>query len=236
MMHQEDRSSPVSIVQRVLARALGFTFDAIPLSTTASDLAPGWAEVVRDAWIRALREAFCEFYSKGPAPRRFAVFGGKPRDESERRSGLHCGVSQWDRWELMYDVSVVELEWLDAAYANRKVPIVQRAIWLVESEVARDGTQVAEDFSKLRLGKSENRLFIAARTLRERDSRRWLDFFARASIGIDGPVYVGLVPSYSANQRDSEKWLRHTADVLLYRCLPSGASPEQIAGPIEAIR
>ena len=183
---------------------------------------------MRDAWICGLREAFVKEYPT------FKVFGGKPRNDSERQSGLHCGVPNWSRWELLHDVAVVELEWLDAPYAHRKVPIVRRAVWQVESEVARNGTMVAEDFGKLRIGNAENKLFIAARTLQKQNPQGWLEFFGHASFGMDSSVYLALVPSYSAGESDSNQWWQHTADVLLYRCLRDGELPQQIGNAIIA--
>ena len=71
------------------------------------------------------------------------------------------------RWEFLYDIAVVNVEWIDAAFAIKKtVPLIKNAIWLVKSEVADDGTKVGEDASKLRIGRSENTLLIAAQDLR----------------------------------------------------------------------
>jgi hypothetical protein len=145
----------------------------------------------------------------------------------ERQSGLHCGIRNWSRWEMLYDVSVVELGWLEPPYSHSPAfPIVRRAIWQVESEIARDASKVAEDFGKLRIGRAENKLFVAATTL-QIDDQPWLRSFANATRGMDGPVYLALIPSYAADQRDKNHWRSRTANVLLYRCSPDGSYPQR---------
>jgi hypothetical protein len=215
---------PASIVRRVLSGALDRTFKEIA-PFVASDCT---GKAVSAAWIRGLRDSFSEIYYGQAEHPRIVVFGGRPRQREERQAGLQSGISNWKRWEMLYDVTVAEIEWLNAPYqSGTSVPIIRRAIWEVESEIANSAMEVAEDFSKLRLGKAENRLFVAARTLQP-DPQKWLRFFARASLGMDGPVFLALVPSYAGSAKDRSFWKSGTAaDVLLYRCLPDGSSPEQ---------
>jgi hypothetical protein len=127
---------------------------------------------VRDTWINCLRDAFSEFYPSHLGSQRIATFGGKPRHGERKEIGVPSGIGNWSRWEFLHDVAVVGWEMTDAAFARdltrpsgkRAVPIVTRAIWQVESELAGDGTKVAEDASKLRVSLAENKLLVAGLT------------------------------------------------------------------------
>ena len=127
---------------------------------------------VRDVWITALRKAFAEFYKLQLSQGTFAVFGGKPTQEEPQVRVLPTGVSGWPRWEFLHDVAVVELAYTDAAFARdvnspsgkRQVAVVEKAVWQVESEISGNGTKVAEDASKLRVGFAMNKLLVACLT------------------------------------------------------------------------
>ncbi len=108
-----------------------------------------------------------------------AVFGGKPLEPAMRRAGVPIGIKKWSgRWEFLYDVAVVNVEYIDAPFAHdTKIPLITDAIWLVEFEVAGDGTKVGEDVSKLRIARSENTLLIAAQAT-QRHPEKWLESLA----------------------------------------------------------
>ncbi len=188
--------------------------------------------VVKRAWLRALRDKFGEHY-KGDAGDHYqsiAVFGGKPLEPAMRRDGAPIGIKKWSgRWEFLYDVAVVNVEYIDAPFARAtKIPLITDAIWVVESEVAGDGTKVGEDASKLRIARSENTLLIAAQTAHGR-SEKWLEFLARCLRGVRGEVFIALVPSYAANSAGAEQWLNKTVTIMLYRCVPENPNPQKIA-------
>ena len=136
---------------------------------------------------------------------------------------------------MLYDVSVVELEWLKPPYHSPAFPIVKQTIWQVESEIARDAAKVAEDFGKLRMGRAENSLFVAATTL-QKDAEPWLRSFANATFGMDSPVYLALIPSYADDQRDKGLWRSREATVLLYLCSPDGTFPQPLSMDANASR
>ena len=86
-----------------------------------------------------------------------------------------------------------------------------------------------EDFSKLRLGKAENKLLVAARTLQPNE-KPWLHLFANATKGMDTPLYLALVPSYASGERDSERRWSHTADILYISAYQMEHHPSHSAG------
>jgi hypothetical protein len=230
--------SPARILKVVLERALAMAWEDIAAQRAAAELAfqsVGWSECVKNAWLRSLREAFAELYHQEVEAKTVAVFGGKPR-ASEDQHSVKCGIEGWQRWEYMYDVAVVSVTMVDAAYARntvnaqlvpRPVPFVQRAIWLVESEVALNGTEVAIDASKLRLGRSENMLLIAAQTGKA-DKSKWLRFLGEAMRGCEGTLFLALIPSYASGKVASISWQEKTGEIAVYQCDASGLKPSLI--------
>jgi hypothetical protein len=226
---QSNVTSPTD-VQLILMDALQRTWaDTAGRRVGADPLSREWAEVVRDAWIRSLRDAFWECYRDKSGGQGVAVFGGKPRPGERKEDGVSSGIKAWRRWEFMYDVAVVRVSNVPAAYAmdvgdqsgRRSVAMATEAIWLVESEVAKDGTEVAIDASKLWVGRAENSLFIAAQTTRE-DKGPWLNFLGRALAGVQGNVYLAIIPSYASGQASAAHWWDQTVDIVLYCRQPDG--------------
>ena len=171
--------------------------------TTACQRVDEQLELLNDkpggAWLNGLRTAFSEAYKEfvggDPQQPKLAVFGGRPpADQSKLPNPSE--IPNWQRWEFMHDVSVVEVDWVKAAYRDADVPIVRRALWQVESEVRLNGTAVAEDLSKLIVGQADFKLMIVARTKRE-DATRWADFIRRAAQGISAHAYVAEIPTYA---------------------------------------
>ena len=158
---------------------------------------------VRDAWVNCLRDAFSAFYKRHASFRKIATFGGKPRRGEPKASGVPTGIRGWRRWEFLHDIAVVEWKMTEAAFARdpafpsgkRPLPVVARAIWQVESELAGDGAKVAEDASKLNVCLAENKLLVACLTT-QRAQQRWLDFLARTMAGTDGARFIALIPNY----------------------------------------
>lgn len=76
--------------------------------------------------------------------------------------------------ELLYDVCVVETGEC-SSLTGRKLQYVTRAVWLIESEFARDSGAAVKDFNKLVLGAAENKLFIGPRLSSDGDDQRFRD-------------------------------------------------------------
>ncbi len=182
---------------------------------------------VRESWINSLRDAFSEIYISHDGLQRIAVFGGTPRLGERKEEGVPTGIRGWSRWEFLHDVAVVEWEMTGAAFAwdltspsdrrPRPLPVVTKAIWQVESELAGDGTKVAEDASKLRVCLAENKLLVASLT--RRSKQKWLNFLARTMSGIDGGVFIALVPNYG-RPRGYAQWKGLSVPFEIYRCGP----------------
>jgi hypothetical protein len=230
-------SPPSQIIEGVLERAIALAWEDIEAQRQAAELAfqsVGWSECVKNAWLRSVREAFAEYYVQGVKAKSIAVFGGKPRSSEDKHS-VPSGIEGWRRWEFLYDVAVVAITKVDAAYARdtedklvpRAVPFVQSAIWLVESEVALNGTEIAIDASKLRLARSQNLLFIAAQT-GQNDRKKWLRFLGEALAGCEGNVFLALIPSYASGNSASQHWQDKAGEIAIYRCGPDGSPPTLI--------
>ena len=227
--------SPAQIVQVVLERALAMAWEDIAAQHAAAELvfqSVGWSECVKNAWLRSLREAFAEHYHQEVEAKTVAVFGGKPR-ASEDQHSVKSGIEGWRRWEYMYDVAVVSVTNVDAAYARDTVneqlvphPVlfVEKGIWLVESEVALNGTEVAIDASKLHLGRSENMLLISAQTGKA-DKKKWLRFLGEAMRGCEGNLFLAVIPSYASGNIASNHWQERTGEIAVYQCDASGSEP-----------
>ena len=139
----------------------------------------------------------------------------------------------------MYDVTVLHVTHVPAAYARdkqnnsnrRPVPVVNRAIWLVESEVSDSGTAVAEDISKLHIGRSENKLFIARETT-QNEPKSWVTFLGQAMEGMQGQVFVALIPTYASGQSAAKHWMHGTVQVRLFTLSKTEGVLEEIEGVV----
>jgi hypothetical protein len=212
------------VVRAILADALRGTWDQMALiNVDHPQTDRDWATCVRDAWIRSLRRSFQTRY---PAEAGFAVFGGRPSENQAEA----FGIPGW-MWEFLHDIAVVEVGSTPAAYQPPEVAFIKRAIWQVESEVAGDGTEVAKDLSKLRVGAADHKLLLA-RQATQHDPQPWLDFIGRLCVGMTGDVFLGLMPTYSTEHPlEAQQWRGCTATITLYHS--SGFRPVP-GGPITA--
>lgn len=101
------------------------------------------------AWVRCLAVQLEEL---APGPNVAVLYKGKKSDYS----------AQLGLTELLYDVTVCETANCGAVNGN-SLTFVTRALWLVESEFARDSFQAVKDFNKLVIGSAENKLFVGPR-------------------------------------------------------------------------
>lgn len=219
----------IACLERVLSNALGRTFAVAANSVNGPE--PEYYPLlrVRQAWLRTLTQAFADHYEPHIKAGRTAVFGGRPGPGETELSGVPSGIPKWRRWEFLYDVSVVDWTTLPAAFAvNNAVPIVTNTVWAVESELAGDGTKVAEDASKLRIARSANALLIA-RTTRQTKPDEWLRFLNACLDGVQGHAFVALMPSYARGESDAARWVNGTVEIELYRATPPPALPEFVA-------
>ncbi len=231
-----------SLLRTVLADALRRTWSAVAVINARHQMIDqSWAIDVREAWIRSLCSSFWDRYrdpaASSPRDQRFAVFGGKPLTgdgaQSEprairRRQGVPSGIFGWHLWEFLHDVAVVEVGRCLPGYHKDEIVFVKRAIWQVESEVTNDGSELAKDVSKLRVSVAENKLLIARQTTQD-DWESWLRFIGRLVDGMTGPVFLGLMPSYSSKPKlrnEAQEWHDCTTAIELYRCATDGSVPQ----------
>ena len=121
--------------------------------------------------------------------------------------------------ELLYDVCICTTAEHPSARGGRTLRYVTEALWLVESEFARDSFQAVKDFNKLVIGHAANKLFIGPR-LGADDELGYLAALlpvARASAHNGASsVYAALVP------HPGEWTTADIADVTLRRYTGAG--------------
>jgi hypothetical protein len=121
--------------------------------------------------------------------------------------------------ELLYDVCICRTAEHPSARGGRALRYVTEALWLVESEFARDSSQAVKDFNKLVIGHAENKLFIGPR-VGPADETGYLAALlpvARASAHNGASsVYAALVP------HPGEWTTPDIADVTLRKCTQAG--------------
>ena len=71
--------------------------------------------------------------------------------------------SDFELSELLFDIAVCETEKTKSMGQQKKLPFVSRCLWLVESELAEksQSRSIVVDLSKLVMGRSEFKLFVA---------------------------------------------------------------------------
>jgi hypothetical protein len=115
--------------------------------------------------------------------------------------------------ELLYDVCVCQTAACPSARQGKTLRYVTKALWLVESEFARDSGEAVKDFNKLVIGSAENKLFIGPRVSAQTESA-YLDALLPVAGCCGGNVYVALVP-HPADWGVS-------GDEVVLRCFVSG--------------
>ena len=159
-------------------------------------------------WVRCLAHELTTLVGDDPDVR--VLYRNNPDEANRADFGLN---------ELLYDVCICRTTEHPSARGGRSLRYVTGALWLVESEFARDSSQAVKDFNKLVIGRAENKLFIGPR-LGGADEPGYLDALlpvARAAAD-DGAsrVYAALVP------HPGEWATPDVADVMLRRYAGEG--------------
>ena len=101
------------------------------------------------AWIDCLGTGFQEHYSE---PSQLVFW--RHNYDNQRQFGLN---------ELLFDLLVCQVEELESARHKIPLQFVSKCHWLVESELDNESTrEITKDFSKLIMGRSDNKLFISS--------------------------------------------------------------------------
>jgi hypothetical protein len=152
-------------------------------------------------WVNSLCRSFTDQYQNEPTVK---VFGGKPGASPD---AISTSIKGWMR-EFLYDAIVVEVDETPAPFKKgRNIKFIKRAIWQIESEMANNGSEVAKDLSKLRVGSADNKLLLVRETTQADGPRRWLDFIGQLVAGMEGNIFLGLMPTYSSKWPDeAQQW------------------------------
>ena len=165
-------------------------------------------------WVRCLAHELKTLVGKG----------GEGEDERDVRVLFRNNPDEANRVdfglnELLYDVCICRTAEHPSARGGRTLRYVTEALWLVESEFARDSFQAVKDFNKLVIGHAANKLFIGPR-VGAADEEGYLNALlpvARASAHNGASsVYAALVP------HPGEWASPEVADVTLHRYARGG--------------
>ena len=162
-------------------------------------------------WVRCLAHELKTLVAHGEEGDDVRVlFRNNPDEQNRADFGLN---------ELLCDVCICRTAQHPSARGGRTLRYVTGALWLVESEFARDSSQAVKDFNKLVIGHAANKLFIGPR-LGAADEEGYLNALfpvARASAANgSSSVYAALVP------HPGEWATPDVADVTLHRYARAG--------------
>ena len=115
--------------------------------------------------------------------------------------------SEFKRKELLYDITVCEVEKTRSATGRALLSYVTKTHWIVESEIERDSRAAIIDMSKLVLGQSKNVLFIGP-SVGPKDG--YMDMLASVAKWCAGQRHLAVIdhPSkWKTGPRDPELYL-----------------------------
>ncbi len=93
--------------------------------------------------------------------------------------------------ELLYDIAVCRTGETSSAQKGTSLTYIKEALWVVESEMARDSHEAIIDFSKLVMGSAPNKLFIGPKVNNQGNFNKVL--LAPAG-NCSGNVYLAIIP------------------------------------------
>ena len=101
--------------------------------------------------------------------------------------------------ELLFDIAVCDTEETESIEQQKVLRFVSRCLWLVESELANDSREIIVDLSKLVMGSSEFKLFVAGVPLldtpsRNRREEKILKMCKRVADRCSGTLYFCFIP------------------------------------------
>lgn len=124
--------------------------------------------------------------------------------------------------ELLFDIAVCNTEETESIHQGKELRFVSRCLWLVESELANDSRSIVVDLSKLVMGCSEFKLFVAGVPLldtprRNHRENKILKMCGKVADRCSGTLYFCFIPYPSVWQKlDADEygpsvWLRGEA-------------------------
>jgi hypothetical protein len=109
-------------------------------------------------------------------------------------SKYYSGNQDFGLNELLFDISVVKINKTESP-RHRELTYIEKALWLVESEMAKDTRQMVHDFNKLVVGNSENKLFVGPLT---KKIIEFLPELVKVANHCNGNLFLCLIPHPSA--------------------------------------
>lgn len=173
---------------QLLCSAYGKATDSAAKTPPPPTLSPD--QYISRTWVESLAKAFREHYADDP---HVAVFS-KYCDSNRKHFRLN---------ELLYDVAVCR--WQETTAVNgTPLRFIERSIWQVESELARDSRAAVIDFSKLVMGAADHKLFVGPSV------PDFLPMLRAPASRCTGNVHVALMP-------DLHEWSPNRPPPRLYR-------------------
>jgi GTP1/Obg family GTP-binding protein len=129
------------------------------------------------SWVESLAEAFRKEYKDD---KNISVFS-----KYHTRNRTDFGLN-----ELLYDISVCKINYTESPKHKIKLAYIEKALWLVESEMAKDTRQLVYDFNKLVIGDSKNKLFVGPLS---NYNDEILGIFKKIAKNCNGDIWVGFI-------------------------------------------
>ena len=132
-------------------------------------------------WVEALTEQFQKRYEGDSEIMVFSKY-----DPSNRKDfGLN---------ELLYDILVCRIGEVESSVHKKKICFIKEVLWQIESEFAHDTRSTLIDFNKLVLGSAKNKLFIASRVRKGKETS-FLKVLQPVAGDCTGDIYVSMIPN-----------------------------------------
>lgn len=129
------------------------------------------------AWMNSLGEQFESQYSA--------------KDDRVFWKGNEDNKGDFGLEEMLFDMVVCRTSRANSLRNRKQIPFVAKCYWQVESEFNRDdSTEIVKDMSKLVLGSSENKLFVASHKPKDHEwEKRVLKMCSEIAKCCDGKLF-----------------------------------------------
>ncbi len=153
--------------------------NSLKLAQKTSDIGKTKGEINRDRskrFIENLGVKFRKFYSSDESIKIFT----KHFTGNKKEFGLN---------ELLYDLLICETNTANSLH-GKPLNFVTKALWQVESELAKDTRQSIFDFNKLIIGAGDNKLFIGPQV---KDQEKYISLLGDLAKYCSGNVFLALI-------------------------------------------
>lgn len=131
-------------------------------------------------WVEALADNFREYYKKADNYRVFSKYYSGENEEQRKDFDLN---------ELLFDISVVKIN-KTLSPRNIELPYIEKAEWIIESEMAKNTRELVYDFNKLIIGDAENKLFVGPIS---DEIEKFIPKLGEIARNCRGTVYLSLI-------------------------------------------